>query len=347
MQKMQPSFHRPVALWLFACCIMITLMVLVGGLTRLTESGLSMTDWKPVTGWFPPTSEEAWLSELNKYRQSPEYKHKNFGMTVEEFQNIFWLEYIHRVFGRLTGLVFFIPFVYFLFKKRLDKPLILKLSGVLLLGATQGLVGWLMVKSGLKDNPFVSPVWLSTHLGVAFFIFSIILWQALNVWHGVKIRFSSPSFLQKFAWVVLLAVYLQILLGGMVAGSDAGLAYNTWPDMNGKIIPEGLAIMQPWYANPLQNVTMIQFNHRLGAYIVSILVAVFAMLLLRKGQGALHRLAIGLFSVLSLQMVLGIKTLLYSVPVGLASTHQMVALLLFFIAILTLHRLYNPATQNS
>ena len=340
MTQSQPK-NKPIALWLFACCMMITLMVLIGGLTRLTESGLSMTDWKPVTGWLPPIGEEAWTVEFERYRASPEYHHKNFGFSLAEFQNIFWLEYIHRVLGRLTGLVFFIPFIYFLARKHLEKPLILKLCGILLLGATQGVVGWLMVKSGLKDNPFVSPVWLSTHLGVAFFIFSVVFWQALNLWSPAQENAPKSSNIRKFTWVVVIAIYLQILLGGMVAGSDAGLAYNTWPDMNGELIPAGLTVMEPWYANPLQNVTMIQFNHRLGAYIVATLVFLLSILLLRKGDDAMHKPAIALLCMLALQMVLGVKTLLFAVPISLASAHQMIALLLFSVAIFTLHRLYN------
>ncbi len=345
MKKNNSTVDRTIAVWLFVCCVMIALMVLVGGLTRLTESGLSITEWKPVSGVVPPMHEQAWLKEFQLYQQSPEYEHKNFGMTLDEFKGIFWLEFIHRLLGRLTGFVFFIPFVFFLYKKKLEKPLTLKLLGILLLGGTQGLVGWLMVKSGLRDNPFVSPVWLSTHLGVAFFIFAAIFWLGLSKWYGVTYRSEGKNLLRRMAWVVIIAVYLQILLGGMVAGSDAGLVYNTWPDMNGKIIPDGLAVMQPWYANLLQNVTMIQFNHRMGAYIVSLLVAGFAFYLLKKGREAFHKPAIMLLSVLALQMMLGIKTLLYAVPILLASAHQMVALLLFSVAIFILYRLYNPITK--
>jgi cytochrome c oxidase assembly protein subunit 15 len=218
------------------------------------------------------------------------------------------------------------------------------------LGAAQAIVGWFMVKSGLRDNPFVSPVWLSMHLGVAFIIFGLVWWSALSHWCDNS--FAKPSSgPKKQTIVVCVVIYLQVLLGAMVAGSDAGLVYNSFPKMNGEWIPDGLWIMQPWYANFLQNVTMIQFTHRLGAYVVTILVVGLSILLLRKENKEFHRIAIALLCVLALQMVLGIKTLLFAVPISLASAHQMVALLLFSLVLLVLHRLYsagkNPMSSKS
>lgn len=348
MQEKRNPPHQKVAIWLFACCLMIALMVLIGGLTRLTHSGLSMTRWHPVSGIIPPHTEAAWQQEFAHYKQSPEYKQHNFGMSLQDFKGIFWLEFIHRLLGRLTGFVFFVPFIIFLVKKQIDPPLIKKLAGIFLLGAAQGVVGWLMVSSGLKDNPYVSPVWLSFHLCTAFLIYAFIFLLGLSEWKRGRELSPSPNpvGLKRFSLLTLLMVYMQVLLGGLVAGNKAGLVYNTFPDMNGQYIPDGLWVVQPWYANFIQNVTTIQFDHRMGAYMVALLTVILAVLLLRKPYKALHKAAMVLIAVVALQITLGIKTLLFSVPVGLASAHQVMALVLFSTVLFIVHGLYRPASKR-
>lgn len=271
--------NRTVAVWLFVCVLMVFLMVVIGGLTRLTESGLSMTRWQPVTGIFPPTTETAWEEEFASYRNSPEYRHKNIGISLHEFQQIFWLEYIHRVIGRVTGLVFLLPLLWFWWRKQLTAGQPRRLSGIFLLGGLQGLMGWYMVKSGLVDDPRVSPYRLTAHLLIACLIFSWIFWEALKCWYGERQK-GCGSALGK--WVVA-AVIGQIALGGLVAGNDAGLTYNTYPLMDGDLVPSGMFLLEPWYLNFFENVTMVQFIHRWFAW-VAVLLVVFWGITVYIGQ---------------------------------------------------------------
>ena len=313
---------NPVALWLFLCCVLVVVMVMVGGATRLTDSGLSMVNWHPIHGIIPPLSPAEWQEEFGHYQQSPEYQKVNMGMGIEEFKSIFWWEYIHRILGRIVGLVFVLPLLWFGVRKKLSPHLGIKLFGIVSLVGVQGLIGWYMVKSGLVDDPHVSPLRLSLHLGLAFIIFGLLWWQWLNqtasAWRQ-KAKLSTPPF--HVTVLLSVIVFLQIIFGAWVAGLDAGLSYNSFPLMDGQFVPEGLLLLDPWYVNMWQNGTMVQFIHRMGAYSIAIAVLGFWWRYRRSTQACdiLLWLTIG-------QITLGILTLLYVVPFTLALLHQLVAL---------------------
>ena len=240
-------YQKNVTRWLFACVFLVFCMVWVGGLTRLTESGLSIVDWRPLTGAIPPITDADWQAELEKYRTSPQYQKVNTGISVEEFKGIFWLEYLHRLLARTLGFAFLLPFVYFAVKRAFSKPFAFKLAGIFALGGLQGLVGWIMVKSGLQNDPWVNPAKLSFHLGLAFIIFSLIFWMALGVRNQYKLlpQYTNTPLLYGAAVGVSVMVFIQVVLGALVAGNDAGLSYNTFPLMDGKFIPDGLWSLSP------------------------------------------------------------------------------------------------------
>lgn len=329
MEKKLPTqlnVHPSVVIWLKLCIAMVVLMVTIGGLTRLTESGLSMTSWKPATGIFPPLTEHAWQEEFSRYRQSPEYQKKNFGMTLSEFQNIFWLEYIHRLAGRLTGMIFILPFLFFWFRNMLPKRVIWQLLGILGLGAFQGIVGWLMVKSGLKDQPYVSPYWLAFHLVMAMTIFSLLLIRTVTLnTDTVELKKKHTATFQ----LLLLSigcVFFQMIMGAFVAALDAGMIYNTFPDMNGAMIPSGLFPAELGLRAWAEDVTTSQFMHRLGAYLTAFIIAITGVILFNKKSYRKYGVTILCF--VSLQFLLGVTTLLWQVPIAIASLHQIVAFLL-------------------
>ena len=234
-----------IGLWLIAICTMVFAMVVLGGFTRLTESGLSMTGWRPVTGWLPPLSVEQWQSHFDAYRNSPEYLKINAGMSLDEYKGIFWLEYLHRLWGRMIGIAFAVPFAFFLIKGWLNRRLVLRLSFLLLLGGLQGAIGWWMVKSGLVDRPDVSQYRLATHLLMAFLIIGVALWTALDLLSDhVNV---VPSFVRGYASLIVAVVFVTVFSGALVAGLNAGMIYNTFPLMQGAVFPpEGFA-MTPWY----------------------------------------------------------------------------------------------------
>lgn len=307
--------HRRVGLWLLICCALVIVMVLLGGVTRLTESGLSIVEWKPVTGVLPPLGEAAWRDEFAKYQQFPEYRKVNHGMTLAEFQRIWWMEYSHRLFGRLIGVVFLLPFLWFLARRAVPPGLTGHLWLVFLLGAAQGAMGWYMVKSGLVDRPDVSQYRLAAHFGLAVVIYLYMLWLALGLLWPPRARADIG------AGLVLVLVVIQALLGALVAGLDAGLHYNTFPLMNGEFVPAGIGQQEPWWLNLFENPITVQFQHRLGAYVVTLA----ALWLWWRTPGATRHV---LLAALALQMLLGILTLLYVVPLPLAAAHQAGALLL-------------------
>lgn len=315
---------------------MIALMVLIGGITRLTESGLSMTNWEPVTGWFPPMNDAQWAEEFTNYQKSPEFKKINFTMDVHEFKSIFWLEFIHRLLGRIVGLIFFIPLIYFIIKKQIDRPLALGLSGIFGLGAIQGVVGWLMVSSGLKDAPQVSQYWLVFHLSMAFILFALVFLLALQQFykgHNTNSVVSDKT-MQRFSLFVTLVIFLQIMMGGFVAGLDAGFIYNTFPYMEGQIVPDGLFPIQPWYLNIFEDIKTVQFTHRFMAFIVVFVIGAFWLYNKKIQTSKNINFAVNcLLLIICVQFILGVATLLYVVPISLASAHQMVALLLFSISL--------------
>ena len=322
---------RQVSIWLFVVAAMIALMVVVGGLTRLTESGLSIVEWKPVTGVVPPLNESQWTVEFDKYKQYPEYKKINSGMTLEGFKGIFWLEYIHRLLGRLIGVVFFLPMVWFWLRRRIPAGMKPHLVAMFLLGGSQGALGWFMVESGLVNRPDVSHLRLTAHLGLALLIFVYIFWSALSLYR--RGRMIAPRG-GGIAAVLACLVFLQILSGGLVAGLDAGQGYNTWPLMDGAIIPKGLLSMSPDWINVFYNAMTVQFQHRMGAYLVLIMAVATAVL--SKGRAATG-LRHGLLTVVALQIALGITTLLHHVPVSLGSMHQAGAVLVLTVAVALFH----------
>ncbi|MBF0185751.1 MAG: COX15/CtaA family protein [Magnetococcales bacterium] len=326
---------------------MILLMVIIGGLTRLTGSGLSMVQWAPVLGWLPPLNEADWQETFALYRQSPEFLKINWEMTLTGFKSIFWLEYIHRLIGRITGLVFLLPFLYFLFKRRIDRPLAWQFAIMFLLGALQGGMGWYMVKSGLVDNPHVSQYRLTAHLGIAVFLYAYMLWVALGLFFGQRQRTAGHVAhpLQNRAIALTSLIFLTILSGGFVAGLDAGMAFNTFPLMNDDWIPEGILFLQPAYLNLFENIATVQWDHRLLATLLFFLVIAFwwnlrATELSKPAQLARHLLLL----MVIMQVALGISTLLLMVPTPLASAHQTGAVLLFTIALFLSHRLYHATS---
>jgi cytochrome c oxidase assembly protein subunit 15 len=335
--------RRQVAIWLLVVCALVYGMVVLGGVTRLTGSGLSMVEWDPIMGWIPPMSEEAWSDAYEKYRLTPEYQKVNRGFGLEGFKEIFWLEYLHRVLGRLIGIAFFIPFVYFLIRGHIRGSLIPKTATMFVLGGLQGLMGWYMVKSGLIDNPHVSPYRLTAHLLLALLIYAYMLWVALDLLMpratGEEARVPG-GLRRKTYWLTGFAV-LTIASGGFVAGLKAGFAYNTFPLMNGRLIPDGYLTLSPWYLNLFENVAAVQFNHRLLA--IALLVAVIAFWLAARRYALPRQVALGMHALLAaalLQVALGITTLLMHVPLPLAALHQAGGVLVLTALVYLSHRVY-------
>ncbi len=328
--NVQLAYDRQVAAWLLVCAAVIFGMILLGGVTRLTDSGLSMVEWRPLLGVIPPMSEQAWLEVFEKYRQYPEYQLINKGMSLEDFKYIFMYEYLHRVLGRLIGVLFFFPMVYFALAKKVRPGLMPKLVLLFFLGGMQGLLGWYMVKSGLVDVPDVSQYRLTAHLGLAVIIYAYILWLVFDLLlTGPARKPGGGGGLARGSLALVALVYLMILSGGLVAGTKAGFAYPTWPLMGDSFVPAGLYSMQPFWLSALEDVTTIQFNHRIFAYTLFVLLNLFAFFVFRSRVGGRANLAAGLMvAALLLQVILGISTLLLHVPVSLAAAHQGGAVLL-------------------
>lgn len=311
--------RRAVGYWLLFMTLMVFLMVMVGGATRLTESGLSMVDWRPVTGTLPPLSTDAWQEEFGKYQTSPEYRLRNQGMSLEEFKGIFYWEWAHRLLGRLIGLFFALPLAWFWIKGRIPagyKPTLLVLF---VLGGSQGLLGWYMVMSGLVDEPAVSHYRLAAHLGLALFIMAVLLWTALSLLNPEPEKSSSK--LKKLTHVAMLVLVLQIVMGAFVAGLKAGFIYNEWPMMGEGFIPPGIFALEPIWHNFVDNAVTVQFDHRIGAYILMSITLLFFW----QARGEAQKVKVAsLFFLLAvaLQMLLGIITLLFEVPVFWGTAHQ-------------------------
>lgn len=319
-----------VVTWLFICAIMIFVMVVLGGVTRLTHSGLSMVEWKPATGFLPPMTELVWQDTFEKYQQYPEFKIKNPDMDLAGFKSIFWLEFIHRIWGRSIGIVFFVPFMFFLLKKKLDRKLIPKLITMFILGGLQGLLGWFMVKSGLSDRPDVSQYRLTAHLIFAFFLYGWILWTALGLLfpkpHAIK---QSLHVYKGFLSALTLLLVIAIISGGFVAGTDAGFIYNTFPLMGDTLIPKDLFVFDPLIKNFFENIVTIQFTHRILTTLIFISVVAFWFKTLNQELPGRTRIVLHcLLAAVILQVTLGISTLLLVVPVPLAASHQAGALIL-------------------
>jgi len=352
---------------------MIFVMVVIGGITRLTLSGLSITEWQPVTGIVPPLSHAAWAAEFEKYRQIPQYRLLNYGMSLDEFKTIYLWEYFHRLWGRLIGFAYALPLVYFVARRRLPCALMTPLAGILLLGAAQGALGWYMVTSGLADRVEVSQYRLVAHLVVALLIYAATLWIALGLLSGplqpVPGPYPHPPPLagegviagaagslprkrgrvrvgagwRRAAELVLALVALTILAGGFVAGLGAGLTYNTFPLMDGSFVPSGYAQLQPFIRNWFENVAAVQFDHRLlamstAAAVLALWLAGWRASLPRPARLALH----ALLAAAALQFALGLSTLLLVVPIPLAAAHQAGAVLLLTAALVLRHQLRPP-----
>ena len=317
--------HKNVAIWLFCCAAMVFIMVVIGGLTRLTESGLSIVDWRPFTGIIPPLTDADWAALYAKYSQYPEFQKVNAWMSVDDFKNIFWLEFIHRLWGRLIGVAFFIPFVWFLAKKSIDGATKWKLWGLFILGGLQGLMGWYMVMSGLVDRPDVSQYRLTAHFGLALVIFIALLWVGFNQ-YAPRSTATNGS---KRAVQLLCLIVFTALSGGFVAGLDAGYAFNTFPLMDGQLIPDGLYVYDPTWLAPFEDHMTVQWDHRWLAKLTFVLVLVFWW---RAGKWDLspdQRFATHLvLAAACLQVTLGISTLLSVIWLPLGVAHQAGAVLL-------------------
>lgn len=347
MLSTQKHYNRQITYWLILCAGIILAMILLGGVTRLTHSGLSMVEWKPLMGVIPPLSQEQWQETFTKYQQFPEYQKVNMGMTVDEFKSIFMYEYLHRVLGRLIGIFFLLPFLFFYFSKKIPEKLTPKLIVMFILGGLQGLLGWYMVKSGLVDNPRVSQYRLTAHLGAAVIIYAYILWVAFGLINANSSQ-TKHTFLKPFSIAITGLIFLMILSGGLVAGTRAGLAYPTFPLMGDSFFPAGLYAMTPSWLSIFEDITTIQFNHRIFAYFLTVLIFLFIFKAFKTGITNRLRVGIILFgALLILQVSLGISTLLLHVPVFLAVSHQGVAVALFTAALFISHCLCNPKQKKS
>ncbi len=367
--------QRPIAIWLLACCAMIFAMVVIGGITRLTWSGLSITEWQPVIGIVPPLSAADWAAEFEKYKHIPQYRLVNFGMSLDQFKTIFLWEYVHRLWGRLIGFAYALPFLYFLVRGQIPRRLTWPLAGIFALGAAQGALGWYMVQSGLADRIEVSQYRLTAHLVLALAIYAATLWIALGLipspalrervdrresgetgeggWAGDSAdgRPLTPALSPdggegvRTGWrraseALIALIALTITAGGFVAGLNAGLTYNTFPLMDGSFVPSGYAQLTPFFRNWFENIPAVQFDHRLLAMTTASAVLLLWLIgrraaLPRPVQLALHALLLAV----ALQFFLGVSTLLLVVPIPLAAAHQAGAVLLLTAAIVLRHAL--------
>ena len=328
--------------WLSLCCVLVFAMVVVGGVTRLTHSGLSITEWQPIVGALPPLSAADWNDAFAKYRLTPEFRDVNHAMTLTEFKRIFWWEYAHRLLGRAIGVVFLVPYLAFLARGRIPRRLAWPLAGIFALGGLQGAVGWLMVQSGLVDDPRVSQFRLTAHLGLAFAIFGAMLWVALSLAfppHRDASTTKHAALRRHATWVAAL-VFLMVLSGGLVAGIRAGFAYNTFPLMHGRIVPPEIMMLEPGWRNFFWNMATVQFDHRVLAWLLAFAVPLLWWSVRRAEVSPRARAsANALVALLAAQISLGIATLVNAVPLFLAALHQAGAVIVFGLALGVVHAL--------
>ncbi len=346
----QPPQTTAVRWWLLSIAALIALMVLVGGATRLTESGLSIVEWKPVTGTLPPLSQEQWTQAFEAYKTIPQYRELNAGMNLDEFKTIFWWEWSHRLLGRMIGAAYLLPFLWFLWRGVLGTDLKRRLWLIFGLGALQGAVGWWMVASGLSQRVEVSQYRLAAHLVLALLIFAAIVWTLRRMAErppsivSARLRITSV--------VLLVLTFVQLYLGALVAGLRAGKVYNTWPEIDGALIPSAARLFfeEPWWRNLFDNTLMVQFEHRMTAYALFVLTILHAIDAVRSRAGsAAVNGAVWLAAAMTLQATLGIFTLLHQVPIDLALAHQAVAIAVLTLAIFQAERLAaqpEPAQQK-
>lgn len=323
-------------------------MIILGGVTRLTGSGLSMVQWEPIMGVLPPLNQAQWQETFLLYQQFPEYTLKNFAMSLGEFKSIFWFEYGHRLLGRSIGVIFLLPFLFFLIKGKIDKALSPKLIIMFVLGGMQGLMGWYMVKSGLVNDPHVSQYRLTAHLALAIIIYSYMFWVALDLLYP-KVDDNAKSANQKLgrlSLIITTIIFITALSGGFVAGTRAGFAFNTFPLMDGRLIPFGLFELSPVWRNFFENIVTIQFDHRIMATLLFLLIPVFWWIAKKSQQEPrIHTGLHLLLAALALQLTLGITTLLLVVPVALAAAHQAGAIILLTASIFVSHQLRGRTTS--
>jgi cytochrome c oxidase assembly protein subunit 15 len=334
------SANRAVRIWLLTVAVLIALMVVVGGATRLTESGLSIVEWKPVTGALPPLSEAQWNAAFEAYRNIPQYAALNAGMNIAQFKTIFWWEWSHRLLGRVIGMVYLLPFLYFLWRYTLGAELKRRLWLIFGLGALQGAVGWWMVASGLSERTEVSHYRLATHLALALLIYASIVWTLRRL--GEREPLAVSARLRTTSIALVAVTFVQLYLGALVAGLRAGLVYNTWPLIDGAFIPAGARLWfdAPWWRNLLDNTLTVQFEHRMTAYALFVLAVVHAFDALRsRAPRAAVFGALWLVAAITLQATLGVLTLLNQVPIGLALSHQAVAIAVLTLAVMQAERL--------
>ena len=328
-----------VTIWLFFLTIMTFFMIVIGGLTRLTESGLSMVDWRPIMGFLPPLSYEEWLSVFNSYKNSPEFKIVNKSMNIDEFKYIFWWEWFHRFFARLIGIIFIFPMFLFLIQKKISKKLGLNLFILFIFGIFQALVGWWMVKSGLTENPYVSPYRLAFHLTNAVVILTILFWLSLNSLTSVNIKFFPSNNFEIFQIFLIFLIFLTIISGAFMAGTHAGQSFNTYPLMNGNLIPKDYIIYDYGIRNFFENTIAINFNHRWLATFAFVIILSSTIYLFFQKKFFIHRLDLILIFIFTcLQFFLGILTLLTNVKIILASMHQVNSMFLLASLLFAYHR---------
>ncbi len=317
-----------IKVWLLCCALMVLSMVTLGGYTRLSNAGLSIVEWKPVTGISYPFTELSWQEEFIKYQQSPEYKYKNFNCSLREFKKIYFIEYAHRLLGRILGIVFIVPFFYFLYRGVFSDGFSRNLVGIFALGTVQSGAGWYMVKSGLSILPDVSQYRLVLHLLLALTIYGLLMWQYFSLSLVKPLQYKKWQMV--FSIALLGMSVLQIASGALVAGLDAGLTYSTYPLMDGEMIPNGLFSLQPWYLNIFENITTVQFTHRNLALIILFLTILFSIAMLTSNPSKIAMVAVlCLIFVMFIQFILGILTLVNLVPFSLALLHQFCAIMLF------------------
>ncbi len=339
------DFRPWVAGWLWLVALMVVGTVIVGGATRLTNSGLSITEWQPLMGAIPPLNDAAWRDAFVKYQAIPEYELVNKGISLSDFKIIFWWEWSHRLLARAAGVVFLLPFVVFWLSGQLPRRLIPALALVFVLGALQGALGWYMVKSGLTSRVDVSPYRLAAHLSLAAILLALIVWIALGLASPARRLRGGPPFR---ALLLVTLILLQIVIGGFMSGIDAGLVTASWPDMDGKFIPDGLFALSPWWRNLFENALTVQFNHRLVAYLVGGFAAMHVYLVCGSGAPAgVSGSGLALLAIVLLQLGLGIATLTSAVPFDLALLHQAGALLVLVAAVFHLHVLIRHDKSRS
>ena len=328
----QKRADSAVALWLFVVCALVALMVMVGGATRLTDSGLSITEWKPVTGAVPPLSETHWLEEFENYKRIPEYELVNQGMSLSEFKEIYWWEWGHRFLGRVIGAVFLFPLIFFTATGKIGRTLGLKLFGVFLLGGAQGALGWYMVQSGLSERIDVSQYRLAAHLGLALLLYGLMFWIALGLTEAKKLE--VPSSLRFGAQALVMGVFLQMILGAFVAGLRAGRTFNTWPLMDGRFFPDGYFYGTADFSDLFETMAAVQFNHRIGAYLLA---AGAGWFYLAARKTNLERRACMFMVAIIIQIVIGIWTVVSGTPLLLGLVHQAGALFVLSTALIAAH----------